>query len=55
MIFSLGRFGIAPAEHVKALEKRWVAYRKERGLDLHGNPAAPKPSSVPSCSHPDLR
>ena len=39
MILSLSRFGIAPAEHVKALEKRWAAYRKQNGLDLNGGRA----------------
>ena len=31
MIFSLGRFDMAPAEQVKTLEKRWAAYRKQNG------------------------
>jgi hypothetical protein len=34
MIFSLGRFGIVPADVMKALDKRWAAYRKQHGLDL---------------------
>jgi hypothetical protein len=40
MILSLSRFGIAPAEHVKMLEKRWTAHRKQNGLDLFGRVAA---------------
>src|ERR1035441_4081171 len=36
MILSLGRFGIASAEQVKTLEKRWAAYRRQNGLDLYG-------------------
>jgi hypothetical protein len=36
MILSLGRFGIAPADQVKALDKRWAAHRKQNGLDLYG-------------------
>jgi hypothetical protein len=40
-ILSLGRFGMAPAEQVKTLEKRWAAYRKQNGLDLYGKTAEP--------------
>jgi hypothetical protein len=40
-ILSLGRFGIAAAEDVKTLEKRWAAYRKHNALDLHGKLAGP--------------
>ena len=40
MIFSLGRFGLVPADEMKALDKRWAAYRKQHGLDLYGKPAA---------------
>jgi len=36
MILALGRFGMAPADRVQALEKRWAAYRKQNGLDLDG-------------------
>lgn len=31
MILSLGRFGIAPAEQTRALEKAWAAHRKQKG------------------------
>ena len=31
MISSLGRFGIAAAEEVKALDRRWAAHRKQNG------------------------
>lgn len=34
MILSLARFGIAPGEQVKSLERAWPAYRKDKGLDL---------------------
>jgi hypothetical protein len=30
MILSVGRFGMAPAEEAKKLEKRWAAYRKQK-------------------------
>jgi hypothetical protein len=36
---ALGRFGIAPVEETKVLEKRWAAHRQENGLDLHGKQA----------------
>jgi len=36
MVLALGRFGIAPAEVVKATERAWKRYRAEHGLDLHG-------------------
>src|ERR1035438_3957277 len=36
VILSVSRFGLAPAEDVKPLEKRWAAYRKQNGLDLYG-------------------
>jgi hypothetical protein len=39
MIFSLGRFGIVPGDAMKAIDKRWAAYRKQHGLDLYGKPA----------------
>jgi hypothetical protein len=40
MIFSLGRFGLVPGDAMKSLDKHWAAYRKQRGLDLYGKPAA---------------
>jgi hypothetical protein len=36
MTLSLGRFGFAPAEQTRALEKAWAAHRKQMGLDLYG-------------------
>jgi hypothetical protein len=54
MILSLGRFGIAPAEHVKKLEKRWAAHRKQNGLDLYGKAADPAKIVVPTCAHPNV-
>lgn len=50
-IIALGRFGIAPAEDVKGLEKRWTAHRKANGLNLHGKPAVQPKSPVGSCGH----
>jgi hypothetical protein len=52
MILSLGRFGIAPAEHVKGLEKRWATHRKQHGLDLCGKAAEPAKIEAPTCAHP---
>jgi hypothetical protein len=49
MILSLARFGIAPAEHVKALEKRWAAYREQNRLDLCGGRVADAVGA--RCSH----
>ena len=50
MILALGRFGMAPAGRVQALEKRWAAYRKQNGLDLDGKA---KPAEAgPRCAHP---
>jgi hypothetical protein len=39
MILSLNRFNIAPSEDVKRIEKEWAKYRKDRNLDLYGNPS----------------
>jgi hypothetical protein len=50
MILSLGRFGMAPAEQVKALESRWAAYRKQNGLDLQGKTAEPAKAGA-ACDH----
>ena len=55
MILSLGRFGIASAEQVKELEKRWAAHRSLKGLDVHGKLAAPAIASTRPCAHSDLR
>jgi hypothetical protein len=36
IILALSRFGIAPENEAKALEKRWTKYRQASGCDLHG-------------------
>jgi hypothetical protein len=51
VILSAGRFGTAPAEEVKTLEKRWAAYRKQNGLDLYGKTAEPAGAGTPVCAH----
>jgi hypothetical protein len=50
MILSLGRFGIASAKKTKALEREWARYKKQNGLDLHGQPVV-APARAPACSH----
>jgi hypothetical protein len=50
MIFSLGRFGVVPADAMKALDKRWAADRKQHGLDLYGKLAA-IPGGAAACGH----
>jgi hypothetical protein len=50
MILSLRRFGMAPAEHVKMLEKRWATYRKQNGLDLYGKTSEPAVAGAPARS-----
>jgi hypothetical protein len=52
MILSLGRFDMALAEQVKTLDKRWAAYRKQKGLDLYGKAAEAAKSEAPECAHP---
>ena len=37
-ILALDRFGIAPANKVKSLEKTWNKHRRETGVDLNGKP-----------------
>ena len=54
MILSLGRFGIAPTEEVKRLEKCWTAYRKQTGLDLYGKTEEPAGAGTPACAHSDV-
>jgi hypothetical protein len=54
MILSLGRFGVAPAEQVKTLEKRWAAYRKQNGLDLYGKTAEPSGAGASVCAHSNV-
>ena len=50
-IIALGRFRIASGEDIKALEKRWAAYRESHGLDLHGKPAALTDTRTSPCGH----
>jgi hypothetical protein len=50
MILSVGRFGIAPAEQIRALEKAWAEHRKEKGLDLYG--VVSSASAAAGCLHP---
>src|SRR5215510_9144563 len=53
ILLSLGRFGIAPAEQATGVEKRWAAYRKRNGLDLHGKIADPAAVAASGCGHRD--
>jgi hypothetical protein len=50
MILSLGRFGIAPAEQTRRLEKAWAVYRKQKAVDLYG--VASMVNEVAGCDHP---
>lgn len=50
MILSLTRSGIASGD----LEKSWAAYRKQNGLDLHGNMDSAV-TQVARCIHPEVR
>jgi len=36
MILALARFGIAPKEQVRTLEKEWAKYRLQHQLDIEG-------------------
>ena len=54
MILSLGRFGMAPAEQVKTLERSWAAHRKQNGLDLYGKTAEPAKAGAPACAHSNV-
>jgi hypothetical protein len=49
-IIALARFGIASAEEVRAIEKRWAVHRNSNELDLHGKIAVPSASKGP-CGH----
>jgi hypothetical protein len=51
MILSLARFGIAPAEQIHALEKRWAAHRKQNDLDLYGKQTAVESVEDSGCKH----
>ena len=56
-ILTLGRFGIAPPEVTKKMEKEWAKYRADYELDLYGRPAAAAPAmqsadaNEPGCTH----
>jgi hypothetical protein len=49
MILSLKRFGIAPADQIRDLEKRWAAHRKQHDLDLYGKQTASHPAENFRC------
>ena len=51
MILSLARFGIAPADQVHALEKRWATHRKQYDLDLYGKQTLSQPVKDSPCTH----
>lgn len=51
MILSLKRFGIAHADQVNDLEKRWAAHRKQNGFDLYGTQTASPPVGDCRCVH----
>jgi hypothetical protein len=61
-ILALGRFGIADRPMVKALEKKWKHYKKDKGLDNYGHQvaagtASPDAPAADECLHtpdPDL-
>jgi hypothetical protein len=55
MILSLARFGIAPAEQVKMLEKSWAADRELKRLDLCGKPAEPATAKAGPFAHANFR
>ncbi len=51
MILSVNRFGIAPADQIHALEKRWAAYRKQNSLNPYGKQTDLPPDEVSRCNH----
>jgi hypothetical protein len=51
MILSLKRFGIAPADQIHDLEKRWAAHRKQNDLDLYGKQTASQSVENSPCTH----
>ena len=51
MILSLGRFGIASLAQTSAIEKRWVAHRKQNGLDLDGKSVVAPSAAGSVCAH----
>jgi hypothetical protein len=50
MILSLTRFGIAPAEQTRPIDKAWAAHRKQNRLDLNG--LASVVTDATGCGHP---
>jgi hypothetical protein len=50
MLFSLQRFGIVEAEHVKTLERGWAIYRRQNRLNLCGKGGEPA-AQVRRCIH----
>ena len=51
MILSLKRFGIAPADQIHDLEKRWAVHRKQNDLDVYGKQTSSKPVETSLCTH----
>jgi hypothetical protein len=51
MFLSLLRFGIADAEQIKTLEKRWALYRQQNKLDIFGKVGGLPSAKVPRCGH----
>ena len=51
MILSVIRFKIAATKPIRALEKRWDAYRKQNSVDLCGK-VVRSSSTQSGCSHP---
>jgi hypothetical protein len=48
LILALARFEIASKDQTRALEKEWVAYRKQHQLDIEGKATA---GGLESCPH----
>jgi hypothetical protein len=55
MLLSLVRFGIADAEQIKTLEKRWALYRQQNKLDIFGKAEQLPLAKMPRCGHPQVR
>jgi hypothetical protein len=53
VILSLGRFGFASADEVKAIEKGWAGFRKMKGLDLNGKTAEAPLANARPAAHSD--
>ena len=54
-ILALARFGVAPREPARELEKTWSAYRRTAALDLYGHAATSEPARLQVCAHADDR